>query len=122
MYRAPAASAAHSPTATRRTNVFAAIDDVADCAKFLSERGFAEPHRIACAGWSYGGYLTLAALTFHPELFAAGVSICGMSDLNTFYRNTEAWIAAAAHPESTGIRSATAICSTRYHRCNAWKS
>ena len=43
---------------------FAAIDDVADCAKFLSERGFAEPHRIACAGWSYGGYLTLAALTF----------------------------------------------------------
>ena len=42
---------------------FAAIDDVADCAKFLSERGFAEPHRIACAGWSYGGYLTLAALT-----------------------------------------------------------
>ena len=56
-----------------------------------------------------------------PELFAAGVSICGMSDLNTFYRNTEAWIAAAAH-RSTGTRSATAICSTRYHRCNAWKS
>ena len=78
---------------------FAAIDDVADCAKSLSERGFAEPHRIACAGWSYGGYLTLAALTFHPELFAAGVSICGMSDLNTFYRTTEAWIAAAAHPK-----------------------
>ena len=41
----------------------------------------------------------MAALTFHPQLFAAGVSICGMSDLNTFYRNTEAWIAAAAYPK-----------------------
>ena len=41
----------------------------------------------------------MAALTFHPELFAAGVSICGMSDLNSFYRNTEAWIAAAAYPK-----------------------
>ena len=55
--------------------------------------------RIACCGWSYGGYLTQAALTFHPELFAAGISICGMSDLATFYRNTEPWIAAAAHPK-----------------------
>ncbi len=51
------------------------------------------------AGWSYGGYLTQAALAFHPELFVAGISICGMSDLNTFYRTTEPWIAAASYPE-----------------------
>ncbi len=78
---------------------FAAIDDVADCARFLVDNGLADPHRIACAGWSYGGYLTLAALTFHPDLFAAGISICGMSDLSTFYRNTEPWIADSAYPE-----------------------
>jgi dipeptidyl aminopeptidase/acylaminoacyl peptidase len=78
---------------------FAAIDDVADCVRFLVDNGLAEPERIACAGWSYGGYLTLAALTFHPQLFAAGVSICGMSDLGTFYRNTEPWIADAAYPK-----------------------
>ena len=78
---------------------FAAIDDVADCARFLVDNGLADPDRIACAGWSYGGYLTLAALTFHPDLFAAGISICGMSDLNTFYRNTEPWIADSAYPE-----------------------
>ncbi|MBI3217588.1 MAG: S9 family peptidase [Mycobacterium sp.] len=82
-----------------REKRFAAIDDVADCVKYLVAGGFADPARIGCGGWSYGGYLTLAALTFHPELFAAGVSVCGMSDLNTFYRNTEAWIAAAAHPK-----------------------
>jgi dipeptidyl aminopeptidase/acylaminoacyl peptidase len=78
---------------------FGAIDDVADCVRFLVDNGLADPRRIACAGWSYGGFLTLAALTFHPELFAAGISICGMSDLTTFYRHTEPWIAAAAYPK-----------------------
>jgi dienelactone hydrolase len=82
-----------------RERRFAAIDDVADCAHHLIDNGLADGARIGCAGWSYGGYLTLAALTFHPDLFAAGVSICGMSDLSTFYRNTEPWIAAAAHPK-----------------------
>jgi dienelactone hydrolase len=78
---------------------FAAIDDVAECARFLADDGLADATRIACAGWSYGGYLTMAALTFHPALFAAGISICGMSDLCTFYRNTEPWIADAAYPK-----------------------
>jgi dipeptidyl aminopeptidase/acylaminoacyl peptidase len=78
---------------------FSAIDDVADCVRFLVDNGIADPKRIACAGWSYGGFLTLAALTFHPDLFAAGISICGMSDLITFYRNTEPWIADAAYPK-----------------------
>jgi dipeptidyl aminopeptidase/acylaminoacyl peptidase len=78
---------------------FAAIDDVADCAGFLVSSGLAGKDGIACCGWSYGGYLTQAALTFHPELFTAGISICGMSDLATFYRNTEPWIAAAAYPK-----------------------
>jgi dipeptidyl aminopeptidase/acylaminoacyl peptidase len=76
---------------------FAAIDDVADCVRFLVDNQLADPGRIACAGWSYGGYLTMAALTFHPALFAAGVTICGMSDLTTFYRNTEPWIAEGAY-------------------------
>lgn len=78
---------------------FAAIDDVADCVRFLVDNGLADPRCIACAGWSYGGFLTLAALAFHPDLFAAGISICGMSDLTTFYRHTEPWIAASAYPK-----------------------
>ena len=50
-------------------------------------------------GRSYGGYLTLAALVEHPELFAAGVDVCGMADFATFYAHTEPWIAAAAVAE-----------------------
>jgi dipeptidyl aminopeptidase/acylaminoacyl peptidase len=78
---------------------YAAIDDVADAVRFLVHTGAAPADRIACCGWSYGGYLTQAALTFHPQLFAAGISICGMSDLNTWYHTTEPWIAAAAYPK-----------------------
>jgi dipeptidyl aminopeptidase/acylaminoacyl peptidase len=85
--------------ADEREKRFAAIGDVADCVRFLVDNGLADPTRIACAGWSYGGYLTMAALTFYPAMFAAGISICGMSDLSTFYRNTEPWIADAAYPK-----------------------
>ena len=78
---------------------WAAIGDVAACARHLVAAGVAAPGRVACAGRSYGGYLTLAALVFHPELFAAGVDVCGMADLQTFYAHTEPWIAVAAYPK-----------------------
>jgi dipeptidyl aminopeptidase/acylaminoacyl peptidase len=73
-----------------------AFDDVIACAQWLIGAGVADPRRLAVTGRSYGGYLTLASLAFMPGMFAAGVDICGMSDLLTFYRDTEPWIAAAA--------------------------
>jgi dipeptidyl aminopeptidase/acylaminoacyl peptidase len=83
---------------------FGAIADVQSCAEYLFDRGIAERGRLACGGRSYGGYLTLASVVFHPDLFAAGVDVCGMVDFHTFYANTEPWIAVAAyakygHPE-----------------------
>jgi dipeptidyl aminopeptidase/acylaminoacyl peptidase len=75
---------------------FGAISDVAACALHLLRSGIAGHGQLACMGRSYGGYLTLAALTFHPELFAAGIDICGMSDLLTFFAETEPWVAAVA--------------------------
>ncbi|MEV0901033.1 S9 family peptidase [Actinoplanes sp. NPDC049802] len=71
-----------------------AIEDVRSCVTFLQEAGIAG--KIGIMGRSYGGYLTLAALTAFPDLFAVGVDICGMSDFKTFYQHTEPWIAAAA--------------------------
>jgi dipeptidyl aminopeptidase/acylaminoacyl peptidase len=73
-----------------------AIADVAWSARYLIASGIAAKDQIGCSGRSYGGYLTLAALVRYPYLFALGVDICGMSDLETFYRDTEPWIAAAA--------------------------
>jgi dipeptidyl aminopeptidase/acylaminoacyl peptidase len=73
-----------------------AIGDVVACARWLVDNDVAAPDRLAVSGRSYGGYVTLMVLTLNPEVFAAGVDICGMSDLLTFYRDTEPWIARAA--------------------------
>ncbi|HEX4448656.1 MAG TPA: prolyl oligopeptidase family serine peptidase, partial [Polyangiaceae bacterium] len=85
--------------ADNRDKRWAAIADVAACVRHLIRLGVASPQRVACAGRSYGGYLTLASLVFHPDLFAAGVDVCGMADFHTFYANTEPWIAQAAYPK-----------------------
>ncbi|MEU9984508.1 prolyl oligopeptidase family serine peptidase [Streptomyces sp. NPDC050856] len=86
------------------TGRFAAIDDVADCAAHAILTGRADPARLAVMGRSYGGYLTLASLVWHPDLFRTGVAVCGMSDFATFFAGTEPWIAESAahkygHPE-----------------------
>ena len=61
-------------------------------------------------GRSYGGYLTLAALTTYPDLFAVGIDVCGMSDFATFYEHTEPWIAAAAVSQVRRPGRATPSC------------
>lgn len=77
---------------------FAAIDDVADCAAHAVLEGLADPRRLAVMGHSYGGYLTMASLVWHPDLFRTGVPVCGMSDFATFFAGTEPWLArSAAH-------------------------
>lgn len=75
---------------------YEAIGDVAASVAHLITAGIADPSVVAVGGRSYGGYLTLAALARFPPLFAAGIDICGMSDLTTFFRDTEPWIAAAS--------------------------
>ena len=75
---------------------FVAITDVRAAVTSLVEHGLADPARIGVSGRSYGGYLTLVALAWFPELFRVGVDVCGISDFTTFYEQTEPWIAAAA--------------------------
>ncbi len=58
-------------------------DDLTAGAQYLIDKGIADPKRIAIAGGSYGGYATLAGLTFTPDVYAAGVSIVGPSNLFT---------------------------------------
>jgi dipeptidyl aminopeptidase/acylaminoacyl peptidase len=75
------------------------FDDVLATVEHLVEAGIALPGRVGAHGWSYGGYLTLVALTRWPELFAAGATLAGMSDLRTFFAGTEPWMAAASVTE-----------------------
>ena len=49
--------------------------------------GIADPARVAIMGESYGGYAVLLGVTFTPEVFACGVDMVGISNLNTFLDN-----------------------------------
>lgn len=62
-------------------------NDLIDGVNWLIREGVADPKRIAIMGASYGGYATLVGLTFTPEVFAAGVSQVGISNLVSFYKN-----------------------------------
>jgi len=59
-------------------------DDITDGVHWLIEEGIAEPSKVAIYGASYGGYATLAGLTFTPDLYACGVDYVGVSSLFTF--------------------------------------
>ena len=56
-------------------------DDISDGVKWLIDQGIADPKRVAIYGGSYGGYATLAGLTFSPELYACGVDYVGVSNI-----------------------------------------
>ena len=59
-------------------------DDITDGVKWLIDKGIADPKRIAIYGGSYGGYATLAGVTFTPDLYACAIDYVGISNLLTF--------------------------------------
>jgi dipeptidyl aminopeptidase/acylaminoacyl peptidase len=63
------------------------VDDCCNAALYLVEQGLADPDRLAIRGGSAGGYTTLACLAFR-DLFHAGASHFGLSDLEFFAKDT----------------------------------
>jgi dipeptidyl aminopeptidase/acylaminoacyl peptidase len=61
------------------------VDDCVAAARFLADRGDVDPDRLAISGGSAGGYTTLSALAFR-DLFAAGISLYGVGDLEALAR------------------------------------
>jgi len=67
------------------------VVDVADsikAAEFLVREGKADPSRLVIRGGSAGGFTTLAALTLYPDVFKAGASYYGVSDLEAILHDS----------------------------------
>ena len=73
------------------------VEDVISALRFLSAQGKADEHRAVIRGGSAGGYTTLAALTFHPEVFKAGASYYGVSDLEALEIDTHKFESRYSH-------------------------
>jgi dipeptidyl aminopeptidase/acylaminoacyl peptidase len=66
-------------------------DDLTWGVKYLTARGIADPKRVGIFGGSYGGYATLAGVAFTPDVYAAGVSLVGPSNLLTLLDSIPAY-------------------------------
>jgi len=58
-------------------------DDLIDAVDWAVAEGITAKDKVAIMGGSYGGYATLAGLTFTPDVFVCGVDIVGPSNLET---------------------------------------
>jgi dienelactone hydrolase len=65
-----------------------AVQDLAHAARWPKGQRGIDAERLIVYGGSYGGFMVLAALAYHPELWAAGVDIVGISNFVTFLENT----------------------------------
>lgn len=61
-------------------------DDITDGVNWLIKEGIADAKRVAIYGGSYGGYATLAGVTFTPDLYACAVDYVGVSNMFTFMK------------------------------------
>jgi dipeptidyl aminopeptidase/acylaminoacyl peptidase len=51
------------------------LHDVLDAAEWIKKSGFVDPQKMVVMGGSYGGYLSMMAVTKAPQMWAAGVPI-----------------------------------------------
>jgi dipeptidyl aminopeptidase/acylaminoacyl peptidase len=65
------------------------LDDVVSAAAFLARDAGVDPRRIACWGGSYGGYMTMVAITKAQNVCSAGISLYGVSDWTIFVKQNQ---------------------------------
>lgn len=58
---------------------------------YLESLDYIDGERIGVVGGSYGGYMTAAALAFHPEVFDVGINIFGVTNWVRTLESIPAW-------------------------------
>ncbi|MDX1314778.1 MAG: S9 family peptidase, partial [Eudoraea sp.] len=68
--------------------------DLRDCVEgknWLAQQPDIDPEKIGIIGGSYGGYMTMAALTYTPEEFAVGVNLFGVTNWIRTLKSIPPW-------------------------------
>lgn len=75
------------------------VQDIKATTDALVRLGIADPKRLGIMGGSYGGYMVMAGVTEFPDMFAAGANLFGIVNFESFFRETEPWMAAISTTE-----------------------
>lgn len=67
------------------------LRDIVAAKQFLIETGWVNPEQVGVIGASYGGFMVLAAMAFHPEVFDVAVDIFGVANWVRTLANTPPW-------------------------------
>lgn len=67
------------------------LGDIVAGGQWLRDQDWVADDQVAVMGGSYGGYITAAALTFHPTAFEAGVNIFGVTNWERTLQSIPAW-------------------------------
>jgi dipeptidyl aminopeptidase/acylaminoacyl peptidase len=65
----------------------------------MVKAGHADANRLGIMGGSYGGYMVMAGVTEFPGMFAAGANLFGIVNFDTFFKQTQPWMAAISKVE-----------------------
>lgn len=67
------------------------LRDIVAGGDWLREQDWVASDQVAVMGGSYGGFMTAAALAFHPEAFEAGINIFGVTNWVRTLESIPAW-------------------------------
>ncbi len=67
------------------------VKDVAAAVDWLRTRDDIVHERIGVMGQSYGGFMTLASIAFHPDLWSVAVDVVGIANFVSFLERTGPW-------------------------------
>jgi dipeptidyl aminopeptidase/acylaminoacyl peptidase len=73
------------------TKRMTSVNDMRYAGYWLSKQPGVDSNKRIIYGGSYGGFMSLAAMTMQPEIWAAGIDLFGIANFHSFLKNTGAW-------------------------------
>jgi dipeptidyl aminopeptidase/acylaminoacyl peptidase len=67
------------------------LRDIVEAGEYLRSLDWIDGDRVGVMGGSYGGYITAAALAFHPQAFEVGINIFGVTNWVRTLESIPAW-------------------------------
>lgn len=67
------------------------LRDIVEARTYLESLDWVDGDNIAVMGGSYGGFMVMAALSFHPEVFDAGINIFGVTNWERTLSSIPPW-------------------------------